>query len=152
MMNMKLLAVVIPPSIYHGWSTQKTLWEGNFAGKKNLFLSVNMKNCGRRKFRKHKDIKGSDKYVTSEISSKFDSLDKIKITSSDSKVKLERLGKDLVTYLGLKTKVRPQIYKKAGYAIVNVSEKDLVKIIKDFEKIEKLPYKKKRPKHEPTDR
>ena len=27
-----------------------------------------------------------------------------------------------------------------------------MKIIKEFEKIEKLPYDKKRPKHEPTDR
>ena len=26
-----------------------------------------------------------------------------------------------------------------------------MKIIKEFEKIEKLPYEKKRPKHEPTD-
>ena len=26
-----------------------------------------------------------------------------------------------------------------------------MKIIKDFEKLEKLPYEKKRPKHEPTD-
>ena len=26
-----------------------------------------------------------------------------------------------------------------------------MKIIKDFEKIEKLPYEKKRPKHDPTD-
>ena len=32
----------------------------------------------------------------------------------------------------------------------NVSEKDLSKIIKEFEKIEKLPYEKRRPKHEPT--
>ena len=44
-----------------------------------------------------------------------------------------------------------QKYKKARYAIENVSEKDLYKIIKDFEKIEKLPYENKRPKHEPTD-
>ena len=28
--------------------------------------------------------------------------------------------------------------------------KDLSNIIKEFEKIEKLPYEKKRPKHEPT--
>ena len=35
--------------------------------------------------------------------------------------------------------------------IGNVSEKDISKIIKEFEKIEKLPYEKKRPKHEPTD-
>ena len=32
----------------------------------------------------------------------------------------------------------------------NVSEKDLSKIIKEFEKIGKLPYEKKRPKNEPT--
>ena len=44
-----------------------------------------------------------------------------------------------------------QKYKRARYAIGNVSEKDLSKIIKEFEKIEKLPYEKKRPKHDPTD-
>ena len=49
---------------------------------------------GRRNVRKHKEIKGNDKYVTSDISSKFDSLDKIKITSSESKGKLERSGKE----------------------------------------------------------
>ena len=48
---------------------------------------MKMKKCGRRNVRKHKEIKGSDKYVTLEISSKFESLDKIKITSSESKVK-----------------------------------------------------------------
>ena len=53
-----------------------------------MFLAVDMKNCGRRNVRKHKDIKGSDKYVTLDISSKFESMDKMKITSSDSKVKL----------------------------------------------------------------
>ena len=33
----------------------------------------------------------------------------------------------------------------------NVSKKELSKIIREFEKFEKLPYEKKRPKHEPTD-
>ena len=79
---MKLLAVETPSSIYHGCSTQKTFWEGKFTGKENLFLAVNMKNCGCRNFRKHKEIKGSDKYVTLDILSKFDSVEKIKITSS----------------------------------------------------------------------
>ena len=37
------------------------------------------------------------------------------------------------------------------YAIGNFSEKDLSEIIKDFEKIVKLPSEKKSPKHEPTD-
>ena len=35
---------------------------------------MNMKDCGHRNFRKHKDIKGSDKYVTLDILLKFDSL------------------------------------------------------------------------------
>ena len=51
---MKLLAVVTPPSIYHGFSTWKTFWEEIFTGKKNLFLAVNMKNCDRQNVRKHK--------------------------------------------------------------------------------------------------
>ena len=55
---------------------------------------MNMKNCGRRKVRKHKDIKGSDKCVTLNIyeilniSEKFDNLDKMETTSSESKVKM----------------------------------------------------------------
>ena len=80
--TMKLLAVVTPPYIYHGCSTWKTFWEENFTGKENLFLSVNMKNCGRRRVRNHKEIKGSDMYVTLDISSNFDSLNKMKTTSS----------------------------------------------------------------------
>ena len=44
-----------------------------------------MQNCGRRNFRKHKEIKGSDKYVTLDMSLKFDSLEKMIITSSESK-------------------------------------------------------------------
>ena len=59
-------------------------------------------------------------------------------------------GKGLVTALSFKTKVRSPKYKKAGYAIGNVSEKDLPKIIKELEKIRKLPYEKRIPKHEPT--
>ena len=110
-----------------------------------------MKNCGCHNIRKHKEIKGSDKYVTLDISLKFDSLDKMKITSSESKEKLERPGKGLITSLGFKAKVRLQKYKKARYAIGSVSKKDLSKIIKEFEKFEKLPYEKKKPKNEPTD-
>ena len=49
------------------------------------FLAVKIKNCGRPNVRKHRDIKGSYKYVTLYISLKFDSLDKMKIISSDSK-------------------------------------------------------------------
>ena len=64
---MKFLVVVAPPSIYHGCSTRKTFWEEKLTGKKDLFQSVNMKNCGRRKVRKHKEIKGNDKIATLNI-------------------------------------------------------------------------------------
>ena len=74
----------------------------------------------------------------------------MKTTSSESKGKLERSGKGLVTSLGFKTKVRFTKIQKVRYAIRNVSEKNLSKIIKEFEKIEKLPYEKKGPKNEPT--
>ena len=90
--NLKFLVVVTPPSIYHGCSTRKTFWEKNFTGKQYLFEYVNMKNCGCRKVRKHKDIKGSDKCVTLNIyeilniSEKFDDLNKMETTSSESKV------------------------------------------------------------------
>ena len=75
MMNMKLLAVVTPPSIYNGLSTRKMFWEEKFTGEENLtlgeYIAVNMKNCGRCNVRKHIEIKGSDKYVTLDISLKI---------------------------------------------------------------------------------
>ena len=147
---MKFLVVVTPLSIYHGCSTRKMFWEEKFTGKKHLFQSVNMKKCGRRKFRKHKEINESDKIVTLNVSAKFDSLNKTETTSSESKGKLGRSGKGLVTALALKTKVRSQKYKKARYAIGNVSMKDISNIINKFEKIGRLPYVKSILKHEPT--
>ena len=57
----------------------------------------------------------------------------------------------MVTSLSFKTKKRSQKYKKARYAIGNVSDKDPSKNFKEFDNIDKLTYEKKRPKHEPTD-
>ena len=111
-----------------------------------------MKFCGRRKVRKHKAIKDSDKIITLNVSAKFDSLNKMGTTSSESKRKLGRSGKGLVTALDFKTKVRSPKYKKARYAIGNFSKKDLSEIIKEFENIGKVPYVKRIPKHEPTSR
>ena len=86
---MKFLVVVTPPYIYHGCSTRKTFWEEKFTGKKqDLFVSVNMRNCGQRNVRKHKEIKDIDERVTLNIyeilkfSEKFDNLDKMETTSS----------------------------------------------------------------------
>ena len=71
-------------------------------------------------------------------------------TSSESKVELGISGKGLVTALALNTKSSSKKYKKARYAIVNVSMKDLSNKIKEFEKMVKIPYVKRTPKHEPT--
>ena len=54
---------------------------------------MNIKNCGCCNVRKKIEIKGSDKYVTLEISLKFDSLDNMKITSSESKDNFGGSGK-----------------------------------------------------------
>ena len=79
-----------------------------------MIQSMNMKNCGCRKVRKHKEIKGSDKIVTLNVSAKFDSLNKMKTTSSESKRKLGRSVKGLVTALDLKTEARSKKYKRQG--------------------------------------
>ena len=73
-----------------------------------------MNNCACHKVRKHKEIKGSDKIVTLNISAKFESLNKMKTTSSESKGKLGRSGKGLVTSLDFKTKVRSSNTKRQG--------------------------------------
>ena len=106
MMNMNILAVVTPPSIYDGCSTRKRFWEEKFTGEENLFSDVNMKYGGCRNVRKHREIKGSNKYVTLEISLKIDSLENMKIASSESKFKLVRSGKWLINSLDFKAKVR----------------------------------------------
>ena len=53
--------------------------------------------------------------------------------------------------MGFKTKARSHKYKKVRDAIGNVSKKDISKIIREFDKFEKLPKGKKRSKHDPTD-
>ena len=151
MINMKLLIVLTPPSIYHGCYTRKTFWEEKFTGKEKLFSAVNMKNFGRRNVRKHMEIKGSDKYVTLDISSKFDSLDKIKITSSGGKREILKIRKGVDYLYEYQDQSKVAKIKKARYSIRNFNNKYLSNIIREFEKFEKLPSEKKRSKHEPTD-
>ena len=90
---MEFLVVVTPPSIYHGCCTRKMFWEEKFTGQKQyLFESVSMRKCVQRNVRKHKEIKDSDERITLNIydilniSEKFDNLNKMETTSSESKV------------------------------------------------------------------
>ena len=114
MMNVKLLAVVTPASIYRGCSTQKTLLEEKFTAENNFtlceFSAANMKTFSLSNVSKHREIKGSDKYVTLDISLKFDSLGNMSITYSESKVKLGRSVKGLISFLCNKAKTRPKKY------------------------------------------
>ena len=110
-----------------------------------------MKNCGFSNVRKHREIKGSDKYINLDISLKFYSLDKMRITYSESKDNLVRSGKGLITSLGHTEKARPRKYNKARYAIGNISKKDISEIIREFDKLPHKSYNSRRPKNEPTD-
>ena len=94
-----------------------------------------MKICVRPNVRKHREIKGSENYVTLDILFKFDSLENMRITSSESKGVLGRSVKGLITSMGFKAKLRPKKCKKAKYSIGNVSKKDLSKIIREFDKL-----------------
>ena len=55
----------------------------------------------------------------------------------------------MVTALALKTKARPKKYKKARYAIVNVSMKDLPNKIEEFEKLSRYLMRKGFPNMNP---
>ena len=57
----------------------------------------------------------------------------------------------MITSLGLKAKTRPNKCKKSRYAVVNVSMKELSKIIREFEKLPYKNYESRKLKHEPTD-
>ena len=134
---MKLLAVVTPPYIHHGCSTRKTFWEEKFTVEEKFtlgdFSAMSRKNCGCQNVRKHSEIKGIDEYITLYISSEFDSLDKMKITYSESEDELGRSRKGLITYKGLKDQAKPNKCKKERYDNINVIMKDLSKFIMKFE-------------------
>ena len=97
-MNKQLQGVVTPPYIYHGCSTREKFWEEKCTGEKNLFSALNIKNCGCHNIRTHREIKGCEKYVTLDILLKTDSLEKMKITSSDLNEKIGKIRKG-VDYL-----------------------------------------------------
>ena len=115
-MNMKLLAVVTPPSSYHGLSNRKMFWQEKFT--LGEFTPVNMKNCDCRDVRKHREIKNGEKYITLNILLKFGSLDKMKTTSPEPKYYLVRSGKGLITSLGLKTNVSSNKTKSQGMPLI----------------------------------
>ena len=148
-MNVKLLAVVTPRSICHGYSTWKTFREEKFT--LGDFTPVNMINWGCRNVMKHREIKDSDKSITLDISLKFGSMENMIIIYSYPKDYLVISVKEFIISMGIKTNVRSNKYKKSRYAINNFSMKDLSNIIKEFEKLLYKGYIRKRTNYEPTD-
>ena len=66
------------------------------------------------------------------------------------KRKIGEIMKGVGNRSGSQDQSKVEKYKKARYAIGNISMKNLSNIIKDFEKMVKVPYVKRIPKHEPT--
>ena len=116
-MNIEILSVVTPSSIYHIYYTWKTFWEEHFT-------LVNMKNCGCRNVSKHREIKDGEKYTTLYISLGFGSLENIEIASSYKKSIVGDQERGLLP-LWVSIPLEGQIFKKASSAITNVSLKDI---------------------------
>ena len=109
-MNMKILAVVTPSSIYHGFSTRKKLWEAKG-------IPVSMQNCGHRNVRKHRDIMNGEKYTTLDIYWKFVNMENMRIISSEPKDYLGIPRNWLITSLGLKN-IRSSNEKSQGIPLM----------------------------------
>ena len=149
---MKILEVVTPPSIYHGCSTRKMFWEEKFTGKENLFLAVNMKIvvvAMLGKIRRSRVMTSMSRWISHQSLTVW-TIWTSHLQSQKQNRKDQERG--WLTFWVSRPKQGPQKYKKARYAIVNVSKKDLSKMIKKFEKIGRVPYVKRIPKHEPTPR
>ena len=153
--NMKFLVVVTPPYIYHGCSTRKTVWEENFTGKQDLFESVNMKNCGRRKVRKHKEIKGSDQCVTLNIyeilniSEKFDNLNNMETTSSVKSI-IGEIRKGVGNRSGSQDQSKVEKIQKGKVCHRKYQHEGSFQENQRVWKKIKVTYVKRIPKHEPT--
>ena len=140
---MKLISVVTPPAIYHGLPTQKTFWEENFT-------LVSMKSCGRRNFRKHRDIKNGEHYIALDLSLKLYCLYKRKATSLEPRDNVGRLGKGMTTSLTIRTKI-PNNKQKARTVFTDITNQYFRKLLKKFNNSPFLGYKKKRVHNEPTE-
>ena len=143
-MNIKFLTVLtLSPALYSGCSTQKMFWEENST-------PMNMTNCGRRNFRKNREIKNGEQYVILEISSKTDYLDNSEVTSSESKGYMGIPGKGLTNSLALRTK-SPKKKQKARFAITGITEQYFWGFLKKFYNSCYLDCKSKQARNEPTE-
>ena len=96
---MKYPAVVTPPTIYNGCSTRKKF-------RTDKFTPVEMKNCGRRNVRSHKEIKKIEQYIILDIYLELGISDKREVSSLGPKYSVERLGKGMTNSMTINTRRR----------------------------------------------
>ena len=101
---------------------------GRLSGRN--FHTGEHENGGSCNFRKHREIKNGEKYITLDISLDFGSLYKMKIICSEPKYYVQISGKGFITSLDLKTIRKSKKKKKSRYAINNVSLEGISKVIK----------------------
>ena len=81
----------------------------------------------------------------------FGSPDKMKIISSEPKYYLGIPGKGLINSLGFRTIRRSKKIKKARFTIINVSLRDISRIIKEFDYLTHEGYARNCSKHMTTE-
>ena len=143
-MNIKLLEVVTPPSIYRGFSNWKTFWEEKFT--LDELTAGNMKTVvvamlGNTKISKVVPSVSTWTYYWNLTIWKRWEL------NLQNLFFLRGSGKGLINSLGLKAKAGAKKYKNLRYAIGNISNKNISKIIWEFENLSYKSYERRGTKH-----
>ena len=125
---MKLLVVVTPPYIYHGFPTRKTFWEGNFR-------LVNMKNGGRWNVRKQR---GYQEWLEVHPLGHLFEIWWFGLYANRifrSKLLFGKISKGFYFISGSQDHWKVKEEENSKYAINNVIMNDLSPINKEFEKL-----------------
>ena len=79
------------------------------------FTPVNMKSCGRRNVRKHRDINNGEQYIALHISLDIDFPEKREVNFSKSRGYMGISGKGVITFLTIRTKSPNKKKKDCSY-------------------------------------
>ena len=100
---------------------------------------------------KHRDIKGSDKYVILYILLKFGSMERIKITFSERKDNLGIARKGIDYLSGSQGQSKAKEHTKRQGMPSQMSVRRTLQKIGDFDKLLYKSYESRRTNHDPTD-